>query len=99
MLELDYNLFLTEEKDLKRIEKCVKITFGNHENIPAIMCSRGKSTLYVAESKFFNNGYVLFWRNEYIGLQFLGLTLQIHKMEIIEENPDPLKDYSDSKYS
>lgn len=96
--ELDYSLLLTEYEKLETIEeRFTLINFGEQKDIPAICCSRGKSIIYVLKSKRFDNGYVLFWYNEYSELQFLGLTLHIHNMEVIEENPAPLKDYSFSK--
>lgn len=98
--ELDYSLFLTEYKELGTIEEGhTLIDFGEQKCIPAIRCSRGKSIVYVLKSIRFDNGYILLWINEYFELQFLGLTLHIHNMKVIEENLAPLKDYSYSKYS
>lgn len=84
----DYRIFFKENYHSERFHTCRADLFvSNNCTIRyALLCSWGKSIVYITRNSNINMGFVLFIRNENTGLDILGVTARFVPMSVNTTN-------------
>lgn len=84
----DYRIFFRANYRSEMIDKCSIRLFVNADLIisNALLCSWGRSIVYITRNENIKFGLVLFIRNENAGLKILGVTAQFLPINVIKND-------------